>query len=47
MFCFAKQKLLITSDNSVYLVLALAEPPPIFCSAMLRKTSDIRERYTP
>jgi len=29
MFCFAKQKLLITSDNSVYLVTALAEPPPI------------------
>ena len=45
MFCFAKQKLLITSDNSVYLVTAfIQKPPPIFCSASLRKTSDIRER---
>ena len=44
MFCFAKQKLLITSDNSVYLVMTLAEPPPIFYFASLRKTPDIRER---
>ena len=46
MFCFAKQKLLITSDNSVYLVTAfIQKPPPIFCSATLRKTSDIRGHY--
>jgi len=52
MFCFppirragAKQKLLITSDNSVYLVTAfIQKPPPIFCSVTLRKTSDIRKR---
>jgi len=47
MFCFAKQKLLITSDNSVYLVTAfIQKPPPIFCSATLRKTSDIRGHCT-
>jgi len=46
MFYFAKQKLLITSDNSVYLVTTfIQKPSPIFCSATLRKTSDIRERY--
>jgi len=28
MFCFAKQKLLITSDNTAYLVTAFIQKPP-------------------
>ena len=47
MFCFAKQKLLITSDNNVYLVTAfIQKPPPIFAFATLRQTSDTPKRYT-
>lgn len=45
MFCFAKQKLLITSDNTAYLVTAfMQKPPPIFASAMPRQTSDTPKR---
>ena len=46
MFCFAKQKLLITSANTAYLVTAfIQKPPPIFASATLRQTSDMPKRY--
>ena len=47
MFCFAKQKLLITSANTAYLVTAfIQKPPPIFASATLRQTSDMPKRCT-
>ena len=45
MFCFAKQKLLITSDNTLYPAAASRKPPPKFCYASLRRTSDIAIRY--
>lgn len=36
-----------TSANMAYLVTAfIQKPPPIFASATLRQTSDMRERYT-
>ena len=47
MFCFAKQKLLITSDNALYPATASRKPPLKFCSASLCRTSDIAIRYTP
>ena len=42
MFCFAKQKLLITSSNSVYWVTVfMQKPPPKFAS----QTSHTRKGY--
>jgi len=52
MFCFAKQKLLITSDNSVYLVTALPRASTHIClryaTANIRYTDTLcRNRSLP
>jgi len=49
MFCFAKQKLLITSDNSVYLVTALPRASTHIClryaTANIRYTDTLCEIF--
>jgi len=51
MFCFAKQKLLITSDNSVYLVTALPRASTHIClryaTANIRYTDTLYEIPNP